>query len=178
MTRATSMACSNAHASVSTYGRVIVHAQVEQQLSFGSFRDSATKEREMRLRLMMATVFALASSAWAAEEHGRPTAIMVSPIHEAQVVRGDDNMDHVEYELLIVSVFSEPATLSNVTALDSAGTRPSPRSPCGGAPASWSADRPASPNCRPRGQGIAQRLGTQRRGPPRIAELAGAPPPR
>ena len=75
----------------------------------------------MRLRLTMATVFALASPALAAEEHGRPTAIMVSPIHEAQVVRGDDNMDHVEYELLIVSVFSEPVTLSNVTVLDSAG---------------------------------------------------------
>ena len=30
-------------------------------------------------------------------------------------------MDHVEYELLVVSVFSEPVTLSRVTVLDSAG---------------------------------------------------------
>ena len=44
---------------------------------------------------------------------------MVSPIHEAQVVRGDDGMDHLAYELLIVSVFPEPVTLSNVTVLDS-----------------------------------------------------------
>jgi hypothetical protein len=42
---------------------------------------------------------------------------MVSPIHEAQVVRGDDGMDHLEYELLIVTVFPEPVTLSNVTVL-------------------------------------------------------------
>ena len=30
-------------------------------------------------------------------------------------------MDHVEYELLVVSVFSEPVTLSSVTVLDPAG---------------------------------------------------------
>jgi hypothetical protein len=57
----------------------------------------------------------------AAEEYGRPTAILVSPIHEAQVVRGDDGMDHVEYELLVVSVFPEPVTLSTVTVLDPDG---------------------------------------------------------
>jgi Peptidase family M23 len=48
-------------------------------------------------------------------------AILVSPIHEAQIVRADDGMDHVEYELLVVSVFSEPVTLSSVTVLDPAG---------------------------------------------------------
>jgi hypothetical protein len=64
--------------------------------------------------------FILASSALA-EDYGRPTAILVSPIHEAQVVRGDDGMDHVEYELLVVSVFPEPVTLSSVTVLDPAG---------------------------------------------------------
>src|SRR5271154_719731 len=67
-----------------------------------------------------ATVLILTSGA-AAEDYGRPTAILVSPIHEAQIVRGDDGMDHVEYELLVVSVFSEPVTLSSVTVLDSAG---------------------------------------------------------
>ena len=56
-----------------------------------------------------------------AEDYGRPTAILVSPIHEAQVVRGDDGMDHVEYELLVVSVFPEPVTLSSVIVLDPGG---------------------------------------------------------
>jgi hypothetical protein len=74
----------------------------------------------MRTYFALAALFILTSDA-SAEEYGRPTAIMVSPIHEAQVVRGDDGMDHVEYELLIVSVFSEPVTLSNVTVMDPAG---------------------------------------------------------
>ena len=74
----------------------------------------------MRLCFMVAAVLALASAA-SAEDYGRPTAILVSPIHEAQVVRGDDGMDHVEYELLVVSVFPEPVTLSSVTVLDPAG---------------------------------------------------------
>ena len=54
------------------------------------------------------------------QDYGRPTAILVSPIHEAQIVR-DDGKDHVEYELLVVNVFSEPVTLSSVTVLDPAG---------------------------------------------------------
>jgi hypothetical protein len=70
----------------------------------------------MRICFMAAAVFALASSA-PAEEYGRPTAIIVSPIHEAQTVRGDDGRDHVEYELLVVSVFPEPVTLSSVAVL-------------------------------------------------------------
>jgi len=74
----------------------------------------------MRICFMVAAVLALASAA-SAEDYGRPTAILVSPIHEAQVVRGDDGMDHVEYELLVVSVFPEPVTLSRVTVLDPAG---------------------------------------------------------
>jgi hypothetical protein len=56
-----------------------------------------------------------------AEDYGQPTAILVSSIHEAQIVRGDDGKDHVEYELLVVNVFSEPVTLSSVTVLDPAG---------------------------------------------------------
>ena len=74
----------------------------------------------MRIHFALAAAFTPASGA-SAEEYGRPTAIVVSPIHEAQVVRGDDGMDHVEYELLVVSVFSEPITLSNMTVLDPAG---------------------------------------------------------
>ena len=74
----------------------------------------------MRIGFMVAAIFALGSGALA-ENYGRPTAILVSPIHEAQIVRGDDGKDHVEYELLVVNVFSEPVTLSSVTVLDFAG---------------------------------------------------------
>src|SRR6476660_6956538 len=75
----------------------------------------------MRSCFMMATVFALASAA-SAEAPDRPTAILVSPIHEAQIVRADDGMDHVEYDLLVVNVLPEPVTLSSVTILNAAGT--------------------------------------------------------
>ena len=52
------------------------------------------------------------------QERGRPTAILVSPIHEAQVVRGDDGKDHVEYELLVVNAVEQPVTLTSLTVLD------------------------------------------------------------
>src|SRR3974377_572552 len=74
----------------------------------------------MRIAFMVTAMLALGSCALA-EDYGRPTAILVSPIHEAQIVRGDDGNDHVEYELLVVNVFSEPVTLSSVTVLDPAG---------------------------------------------------------
>ena len=75
----------------------------------------------MRICLMLAAILALISAA-SADDYGHPTAFVVSPIHEAQIVRaGDDGMDHVEYDLLIVSVLPEPATLSSVTVLDPAG---------------------------------------------------------
>lgn len=74
----------------------------------------------MRMCLLVAVVLALVSAA-SAESYGRPTAILVSPIHEAQLVRGDDGMDHVEYDLLVVNVFSEPVTLASVAVLDLAG---------------------------------------------------------
>ena len=61
---------------------------------------------------MMAAVFALASAASAAERD-QPTAILVGPIHEAQIVRADDGKDHVEYELLAINVFPEAVTLSS-----------------------------------------------------------------
>src|SRR6516225_8335921 len=76
----------------------------------------------MRIGFMVTAVFALASAASAADP-GRPTAIVLSPIHEAQVVRGDDGMDHVEYELLVISVFPEPVTLTSVTVLDPGGKK-------------------------------------------------------
>src|SRR5215470_15190452 len=74
----------------------------------------------MRIGFIVAAIFALGSGALA-DDYGRPTAILVSPIHEAQIVRGDDDKDHVEYELLVVNVFSEPVTLSSVAVLDPAG---------------------------------------------------------
>ena len=80
----------------------------------------AAKKKEMRIGIMAAAIFTLVSAA-SAEDYGHPTAFVVSPIHEAQIVRGDDGMDHVEYDLLIVSVLPEPVTLSSVTVLDPAG---------------------------------------------------------
>src|SRR5215470_8439565 len=74
----------------------------------------------MRIGFVVAAIFTLGSGALA-EDHRRPTAILVSPIHEAQIVRGDDDKDHVEYELLVVNVFSEPVTLASVTVLDPTG---------------------------------------------------------
>ena len=74
----------------------------------------------MRVCLMLAAVLALGSAA-SAVERDRSTAILVSPIHEAQIVRADDGKDHVEYELLVLNVFSEPVTLASVTVLDPAG---------------------------------------------------------
>ena len=52
------------------------------------------------------------------DEPGRATALVITPTHDAQVVRGDDGMDHVEYGLLVVSVFDEPVTMSSVVVLD------------------------------------------------------------
>jgi biotin carboxyl carrier protein len=67
-----------------------------------------------------AAIFACASGA-SAREPEEPTAIIVSSIHDAQIVRGDDGKDHVEYELLVINVFPEPVTLSHVVVLDPAG---------------------------------------------------------
>ena len=76
----------------------------------------------MRICLMMAAVFA---PTWTASAAGRdqPTAILVIPIHEAQIVRADDGKDHVEYELLVINAFPEAVTLSSVTVLDPAEKR-------------------------------------------------------
>src|SRR5215208_6895764 len=74
----------------------------------------------MRVCLAFFVVLAL-GSATSAQQSGRTTAIVVSPIHEAQVVRGDDGMDHVNYELLVTNAFVSPVTLSSVAVLDPAG---------------------------------------------------------
>src|SRR3954464_9207488 len=74
----------------------------------------------MRIGIMAAAILALVLAA-SAKDYGHPTAFVVSPIHEAQIVRADDGMDHVEYDLLVVSVLPEPVTLSSVTVVDPAG---------------------------------------------------------
>ena len=51
----------------------------------------------------------------------QPSAILVQPIHDAQVVPGDDGKDHVEYELMVVNVYFDPVTLTSLTVLDPAG---------------------------------------------------------
>ena len=71
----------------------------------------------------MGIVLALALPAFGRpveQERGRPTAILVSPIHDAQVVRGDDGKNHVEYELLVVNAVDQPVTLTSLTVLDPA----------------------------------------------------------
>ena len=62
--------------------------------------------------LAASAMFATAAAA-AGKAKPKVTAIMVSPIHDAQVVRGDDGKDHVEYDLLVVSVVGDPVTLSS-----------------------------------------------------------------
>src|SRR5215470_6873433 len=77
----------------------------------------------MRIVIFMTAVFALALAAGGRpheKEPGRPTAILLTPIHEAQVVRGDDGMDHVEYELLVINAVDQPVTLTSLTVLDPA----------------------------------------------------------
>jgi hypothetical protein len=86
--------------------------------------------RSMFLRALMAALvtvvtafFAMSPSAVAAVRRATPeaTAISVRAIHEAQVVRGDDGKDHVEYDLLVDNAAGDPVTLTSVTVLDPAG---------------------------------------------------------
>ncbi|MEO8907087.1 MAG: M23 family metallopeptidase [Microbacteriaceae bacterium] len=49
------------------------------------------------------------------------SAILVQPMHDAQVVLGSDSMNHVEYNLLVVNTFSDPVTLTGVTVIDPDG---------------------------------------------------------
>jgi hypothetical protein len=76
--------------------------------------------REMPIYVLVSALVALVSCV-SAEERGFTTAIFATPIHEAQVVRADDGMDHVEYELLLVNVFASPVTLSSLAVFDTSG---------------------------------------------------------
>src|SRR5262245_43434886 len=98
-------------------------AVIAKQLRRPSWRRASQRICEMRVPIFMACVFPLALPGYgrpAEQERGRPTAVLVSPIHEAQVVHGDDGMDHVEYELLVVNAVEQPVTLTSLTILDPA----------------------------------------------------------
>jgi len=71
----------------------------------------------MRIGIILAAILAFVSVAFA-DDYGDPSAFTISPLHNAQVVRGDDGMDHVEYDLLVVSVLPEPVTITSVAVLD------------------------------------------------------------
>ncbi len=89
-----------------------------------TFRSTSLRAWIAALVTALATSAMFASAA-AAARRAKPevTAIMVRPIHDAQVVRGDDGKDHVEYDLLVVNVVGDPVTLSSVTVLGPAGRR-------------------------------------------------------
>ncbi|WP_173921687.1 M23 family metallopeptidase [Agromyces sp. Marseille-P2726] len=57
------------------------------------------------------------SAPGASQPADQVSAILVQPIHDAQVVLGSDEMNHVEYGLLVVNVFSDPVTLTGVTVI-------------------------------------------------------------
>src|SRR5690349_19512765 len=57
------------------------------------------------------------ASAPPSEPTDQVSAILVQPIQDALVVLGSDEMEHVEYELLVVNVFSDPVTLTGVTVI-------------------------------------------------------------
>ena len=75
-----------------------------------------------------ACTFASAGGPSATPDPSSPTAsadqvsaILVQPLGDGQVVRGSDDMEHVEYSLLVVNAFSDPVTLTAVTVVDASG---------------------------------------------------------
>ncbi|HLO00680.1 MAG TPA: hypothetical protein VK208_19640, partial [Pyrinomonadaceae bacterium] len=72
-----------------------------------SRRNNATPSILSGLLLACLSLAPIAQAVDPPQERGRPTAILLSPIHEAQVVRGDDGKDHVEYELLVVNAVDQ-----------------------------------------------------------------------
>jgi hypothetical protein len=49
------------------------------------------------------------------------TAIVVTPLHEAHFVRGDDALDHVEYDLLVTNVFDGQVRVTTLEITNEAG---------------------------------------------------------
>src|SRR4051794_40887725 len=72
---------------------------------------------------IVAASVALSATAVAGAGKDKPevTAITVRPIHEAQVVRGDDGKDHVEYDLVVINVVGDPVPLPSPPAPARAG---------------------------------------------------------
>src|SRR6202021_1913948 len=50
------------------------------------------------------------------------TAVLVTPLNEPRMVRGDDGRDHVEYDLLVTNAFAAPGTLTAVEVTSPSGT--------------------------------------------------------
>jgi hypothetical protein len=90
-----------------------------------TLRSTSLRAWVAALVTVLAASIAMFATAAAAAGKAKPelTAIMVRPIHDAQVVRGEDGKDHVEYDLLVVNVVGDPVTLSSVTVLDPAGKK-------------------------------------------------------
>jgi hypothetical protein len=70
---------------------------------------------------VLAAPVVISETAAAAPKLPEATGIYVEAIHEAQVVRGDDGKDHVEYDLLVDNTVGHPITLTRVTVLDLTG---------------------------------------------------------
>jgi nitrite reductase/ring-hydroxylating ferredoxin subunit len=50
------------------------------------------------------------------------TAVLVTPLNQPHVVRGDDGLDHVEYDLLVINAFAGPVALTDVEVTTVSGT--------------------------------------------------------
>lgn len=91
----------------------------------GSERDASDSAASGTPSAVAATSATAASTASpvppASTGPGKVSALMVTSAHDAQVVLGDDGMDHVEYELIVLNVFAEPVTLTSVQVLDPDG---------------------------------------------------------
>jgi peptidase M23-like protein len=75
---------------------------------------------------LLLALLCLAPSAAAPAETGalaiHSTALLVTPLNEARIVRGDDGEDHVEYDLLVTNAFAAPVTLTSIDVTRMDGT--------------------------------------------------------
>src|SRR3712207_6285572 len=75
---------------------------------------------------LLLALLCLAPSAAAPAETGalaiHSTALLVTPLNEARIVRGDDGEDHVEYDLLVANAFAGPVTLTSIDVTSMDGT--------------------------------------------------------
>jgi hypothetical protein len=78
------------------------------------------------LLLLLLALLCLAPAAAVPAETGAlaipSTALLVTPMNEARVVRGDDGKDHVEYDLLVTNAFGAPVTLTAIDVIRTDGT--------------------------------------------------------